>query len=422
MALSFSPSKNLEPEGIFKSASLRWLWRFYTQRMTSAARWFLWPTVAFMSYGSSSLQLQGYVPFSYASGLWIVALLSLLLFKPRVLFKARHAERICAGEVLPVDVEVKRTHGFTTELTVVPHRLPDEVDVVPESGATLEPLAEGQTSRARLGLRCGKRGVYTLRGFRVETDFPIGLLRGQQVFDDEQRLVVYPKFSPLGRLDVPIGRRYHPGGIAMVSSVGDSFEFIGNREYREGDNIRDIDWRATARLSKPIVREYREEYFLRAAVILDTHVLPRAAQQNHDAFERAVSVCASVSDYMSRQDYLVDIFAAGPNLYHLTAGRSLAYLDQILDILACVEENPDEPFTVIEPQLVEHLSKITAVICVFLDWNEIRRDFVQNLRNQGAGVKVVIVRDSECTLDPHADGEVVPVISKSVFDNGIEEL
>ena len=53
---------------------------------------------------------------------------------------------------------------------------------------------------------------------------------------------------------VPSGRRYQPGGIAMASKLGDSFEFIGNREYRDGDNLRDMDWRATARLSRPIVR------------------------------------------------------------------------------------------------------------------------------------------------------------------------
>ena len=55
----------------------------------------------------------------------------------------------------------------------------------------------------------------------------------------------------------------------LFRSLGESFEFIGNREYRDGDSIRDIDWRATARLSRAIVREYREEYFMRVAVILD---------------------------------------------------------------------------------------------------------------------------------------------------------
>ncbi len=138
-----------------------------------------------------------------------------------------------------------------------------------------------------------------------------------------------------------------------------------------------------------------------------------------------MSISAAVSDYMARQEYLVDIFAAGPNLYHLTAGRSLAYLDQILDILACVDVNPDEPFSVIEPQIMEYLAKITTVICVFLDWNDTRRAFVHRLAMQGAGVKAMIVRDAPCTLDSAADTELigrVHVIDKAAFDAGIGEL
>ena len=158
----------------------------------------------------------------------------------------------------------------------------------------------------------------------------------------------------------------------MSSQLGDSFEYLGNREFREGDNRRDIDWRATARSSKLIVREWVEEYMLRAAVVLDTHVPRkqghRATTERREAMERAISIAASVSDYMARQDYLVDVLAAGPNLYHLTAGRSLAYLDQILDILACVEEVAEEPFQVVEPQMFELLEKLSTAVCVLLDW------------------------------------------------------
>ena len=49
----------------------------------------------------------------------------------------------------------------------------------------------------------------------------------------------------------------------MASNIGESFEYLGNRDYREGDNPRDMDWRATARAQAPIVREWVEEYMLR---------------------------------------------------------------------------------------------------------------------------------------------------------------
>jgi len=164
---------------------------------------------------------------------------------------------------------------------------------------------------------------------------------------------------------------------------------------------------------------------LRVGVVLDTHVMRNAQHARLDDFERAVSIAASVSDYMSRQDYIVDIFAAGPNLYHLTAGRSLAYLDQILDILACVDVCRDEPFDTLEPEIRENISKITTIICIFLDWNEARQLFVQKLAQAGAGIKVIIARDTDCTLDPSGASDLVGhvhVLSSRDFATGVEEL
>jgi uncharacterized protein (DUF58 family) len=209
----------------------------------------------------------------------------------------------------------------------------------------------------------------------------------------------------------------------MASNIGNAFEYVGNREYRDGDNVRTIDWRATARLQKPIVREYREEYFLRVGVVLDTFVHRKSPAPARENFERAISVCAAVCDFMARSDYIVDLFAAGPNLYHLTAGRSLAYLDQILDILACVDVSDEEPFGTLEPEVIQNLSRITTVVCVFTEWDEARRAFVDRLRREGAGVKVICVRDADCAMDPAASGDGhATVINAATFAGGVREL
>ncbi len=425
-----APSKDPSDYPVFTGGISRFLWRIYVQRFTPAGRWFGIATAVFVFYGGASLQLQGFMLAAYMTSLWFIAAIAMLLYRPRVRLAALHPSRVCAGETIQVDLDIEQRGRLRgADLVVLPHRLPPDIDAIPEEGLLLPDLQRGQHLRARVALRCNRRGNYMFRGFRVETEFPFGILRARQTFWQQCQIIVYPKFNPLTRLDLPTGRRYQPGGMALVSQLGESFEYLGNREYRDGDNVRDIDWRATARSSRLIVREWVEEYMLRAAVILDTHVpakLPaRVARDRRDSFERAVSIAAAVSDFMARQDYLVDIFAAGPNLYHLTAGRSLAYLDQILDILACVDENPQEPFDLIEPQIGELISRLSTVICVFLDWNEVRRKFALHLQSQGVAVKVIICRDGPCTIDPAADaaflGEV-PMISKADYQIGLSEL
>ena len=401
-----------------------WVWRFLTHRLTVAGHWFLGATFFFLLFGSTSLDLQVFIPFTYVAGIGVVVIAATLLARPRPEIRAEHATRIGASETLAVLLQV--TNGgrrVGVDWTVLPYRLRPEIDPVEEDGVTLPVLAPGATARATLHLVCRARGEYTLRGWRVQTEFPFGLLRAYEFARQDSPLLVYPHFSPLTRLEIPVGRRYQPGGVALASNLGDSFEYQGNREYREGDNVRDIDWRATARLDRPIVREYREEYFHRVAVVLDTQLKGQA--QGEEDFERAVSLCAAISDWLSRREYIVDLLAAGPNLYHLTAGRSLAYLDQILDILACLRMTPAEPFSVLEPEIQEHLSQITTVICVFLDWDEPRRALALRLEAEGAGVKAIVVREGPCTLDPSADAGGVgslTVLSRADFAAGVADL
>jgi uncharacterized protein (DUF58 family) len=421
---SMSPAKDPADYPLFKGKISQGVWRIFTQRLTPAGRWFAMATILLASYGgASSLQLQGYIPASYLLAVWVIAIALMLARRPRATLKARHASRICAGQVLPIDLEIKqlsRTGG--ADLVALPHKLPMAIDAVPAEGLRLPDMRRNESAAVRIGLLCRERGKFLLHGFRIETGFPFGILRSRRIFRSEQAVLVYPRFEPLARLNLPSGRRYQPGGVAMASNLGESFEYLGNREYREGDNVRDIDWRATARIQRPIVREWVEEYMLRVAVVLDTSVAKNAPQIRVDDFERAVSVAAAVSDYMARQDYLVDLFAAGDNLYHLTAGRSLAYLDQILDILACVEHTPGEPFETIEPQIGELMGRISTVICVFLDWNDGRRAFVDRLRMQGAAVKVILVRNDSPTMPAIDERQPHAVIDKEMFEAGLVEL
>lgn len=204
-------------------------------------------------------------------------------------------------------------------------------------------------------------------------------------------VLVHPRFFTVDELTLPAARRYQPGGIPLASSLGDSTEFVGTREFRDGDPLRRIHWRSWARHGKPVVKEYQEEYFARVALVLDTYLprRPRAAERG--AFEAAVSVLASLADHMSRSEEVVDIFAAGPDVYEVSAGRSLGHLDNVLDVLACLEPCHEPPFEVLAPRLAERLVRLTTVIAVVLDWDDRRESFLRQIRSLGVAVRTFVV-------------------------------
>lgn len=244
-----------------------------------------------------------------------------------------------------------------------------------------------------------RRGLYRLPPVRVFTTFPFSICRSGRAAPLGGSLLVAPHFHPLTTIDVPAARRHQPGGIALTSDVGESPEYIGNREYRPGDPPRRIDFRSWARLAKPVVREYQEEFYCRIALVLDTYVPGRRRRPatGFAELEAAVSMSAAIADALARGEYLIDIFAAGPELYVFRSGRSTAHFENVLEILACVDECRTNPFDTIAPALTDELARISTVICVFLDWDETRERLVQAAVESGCAVKLVVVRDSATT-------------------------
>ena len=403
-------------------------WHFWAHTLSATGRWMAGATVLFFSAGSISLELQMFVPLCYAAAMWLLAFIAWWSFRPRATLVARHSERVGKDQPLRVEVAVTAQRALN-RARVAAHRLPPWISVEPVEGALLPPLQKGETARVSLQLCSSRRGVWNLRGWRVETDAPFGLMQAAQLFATGTHLLVFPSFVPLQQLNLPTGRSHHAGGVALVNARGESFEFWGNREWREGDNLRDIDWRATARLrrplDRPVVREYREEWLLRVGVILDTCTAPALDEVDNDAFESAVSLAAAVGDHLAREDYVVDIFAAGDQLHRLADGRSAAYLDQILDILARVTATPDSDLSALGAEIFEYLGKVSTFVCIFGDWDEERRALVRTLVEQGAAVRVVVVRNSPSTCDLSHDVSWIgpaPLLSSADVARGVREL
>lgn len=419
---TFTPTKDIRYHPLFQGILFPWVWRVWTQRFTRAGHYFAAATLFFAAFSSISLDQQFYLPLAYAFGLWTVALLGIWFGRPRVSLTATHADRVSAGETLDVEIFVSAGARRGFGLFVLPDRLPPAVDAVPDEGAALPPLLPGVPSRLRLGLLCRRRGVYQLSGFRVETALPVGLMVAQQVFAAPRQLHVVPRFTPLARMIVPRGRRSQPGGTVSDSRQGDSFEFIGSREYRPGDPIRSIDWRATARLSRTVVREYREEFQQSAALILDIHAPAPPGLPPPPVFESAVSLTAALSDWMARSEYTIDLFAAGQSPVLLRDGAGQPEKERILELLAEADAVTDGAYRpdwdALEAMLSERMYRITLLVCVFLDWDPARQKLVERLREYGAGLKVILVRDTPCTLPP---GEW-PVLTSAQIDGGLEEI
>jgi uncharacterized protein (DUF58 family) len=237
---------------------------------------------------------------------------------------------------------------------------------------------------------------------------PLGLFFAYTSVSLPQTIAVLPRRHLLPDIDLPGRRMYHPGGMTLSSSVGDSSEFISMRDYRPGDPLKKIHWRSWAKTGKPVVREYQSEFFVRHALILDTFQQERYSQN----FEDAVSLAASLACTIQTQETLLELMFVDSRFYSFTAGMGLGHPDRMLDILASVSPSRNIPFSVLEESVLTRSARLSGCICIFLKWDTERKALASRLRAIGVPVWV-IVADAERSFEN--DGESVQEIPPEYF-------
>jgi uncharacterized protein (DUF58 family) len=232
-----------------------------------------------------------------------------------------------------------------------------------------------------------RRGPLHFAGAWLARRDPLGLFRGLCWAASPGSTMILPRRYPVPAQALPGQTKYQHGGVALASGVGESEEFVGVREYRHGDSLRRIHWRATARIGRPVVREHQEEFFVRHGLVLDTF----CDVSMDNVFEEAVSVAASFACTVPDQESLLDLLFVGPRTVCVTVGRGVGHTEHLLETLACARACREPRFVELQELVIRHSARMSGCLLVLLDWNAERRGLVARLKALRIPVRVLLV-------------------------------
>ena len=393
--------------------------------LTPAALALLPMTLLVLFYGSLAMNSPGRVLLLVIFAPAVVELGFGFWFRVRCRVRRRGPERVRAGSEFTLEYELenrRRVSGYDLECDPFPYA---------EGLRQLRPARLGRLpgrGRARIAgsWLAERRGVYRLYRPWVESSFPLGLLKWScrgRAGEGRDRLVVYPAYMPLTRFELPVGRLSQRSGLANLARVGESPDLLGTREYRDGDEVRHLDWPGSARRGKLVVKEFEEEHLKRVAVLVDTQLPPnrfrwRSRRQAEASLEAALSLALAITEYLVKTEAVVELFAAGPELYHLSLGRNLSCLDQVCDILAGVEPTADCALDKLAPEVFSQLVEVGGAVVLLLGVDPARRKLVERLQHAGVAVRVLVLSAQPLEL-PEAWHPVAPT---AVLNGAVRSL
>jgi uncharacterized protein (DUF58 family) len=267
--------------------------------------------------------------------------------------RRRPPPRVFAGQPFLMEISVENTKprlaSFSIEIEDLVHERPLD------KKCYFLKIPAGKTQRTSYRHTFSRRGLYVFDGFRIATKFPFGLFRKSRDHDELGEVLVYPQLVPVQR-PAP---RTESAGDATAARLGRRGDFWGLREWRQGDDRRDIHWKSTARTGRMLVREYEDELNRKVAVAID-NALPAAVlaaiddgatPPEADALERAISLAASLALAYLDAGWSVELVARGVHVPGSAGKPQAARILRELALLPTVAE--DEPFTVPLPARTE---------------------------------------------------------------------
>lgn len=209
-------------------------------------------------------------------------------------------------------------------------------------------LSPGTVAAFDYRLRPQARGSFAFEGVHLLLHSPMRLWRRLCLAGTAQRVRVFPNFAPLTKFAlVSAEQASRMMGAHIKRRRGEGTDFHQMREYRVGDSLRQIDWKATSRARKLISREYQDEKNQQLVVVLDTgrRMLARDPSAGGPGpalahFDHALDASLLVAYLALRQGDAVGLLAIGGESRWVPPRRGMAAIDTLLRASYDLEPTP----------------------------------------------------------------------------------
>lgn len=242
------------------------------------------------------------------------------------------AKRLSNGDDNPIEIKIKNRYGFKIKARVI-----DEVPFqfqLRDKDFNLS-LKATEVKSIHYNLRPTKRGEYEFGFIRAYISSPLGLVSRRYNFDGARVLPVYPSFINLGQYELmAVSRHLTELGIKKIRKIGNSAEFDQIKNYVGGDDIRTINWKATARKGGLMVNTYTDERSQNIYCIIDKSRVMRMPFEGLSLLDYAINATVALSKVAMLKEDKAGLITISEQVGAIVpADRKSAQLGNIMNVL-----------------------------------------------------------------------------------------
>lgn len=198
-------------------------------------------------------------------------------------------------------------------------------------------------------------GEYRVGPLLLAAADPLGLFRASRLVPQMETFTVFPRLLPVAGLERLGALQSHAPESLALARPGQSFGYLGVREYRSGDEARRIHWRASARRPALATKEFETDLQPYFTLLLDLDRAGRGGTGRRSTLEYLVRTAVSLVSHAARRGDLVQVIAEGAKPMLVPPGRGELHATfALLELVRCRQDGRSPLLDVVDRHR-EHL-------------------------------------------------------------------
>jgi len=267
-----------------------------------------------------------------AFGLLILIEASMLWSGKGLIGKRILPEKFSNSDPNEVIIQLNNKYAFPIQVAII-----DELPVQFQKRDFFKtlPVKGKELQTFQYEVRPVDRGEYRFGKLNCYATSVIGLLRKRYIFDNEQLVKVYPSFIQMKKYDfLAIDNRLSLAGLKKIRRIGQTLEFEQIKNYVVGDDVRNVNWKATAKTGSLMVNQYQDEKMQPVYNIIDTSRVMKMPFKGLKLVDYAINSALAFSNIALKKNDKVGLLDFSHKIgNYLPALAKKTYLNNILDAL-----------------------------------------------------------------------------------------
>jgi len=269
--------------------------------------------------------------FFVAVGLVVIDLI--LLFKQKGILASRILpEKLSNGDDNPIAITLQNSYNFTAELLLI-DEMPFQYQKRDFEINTQ--LTKHEQKKITYTLRPLERGEYYFGNLNIYTNSPIGLVTRRFQFAKDAMVPNYPSFLQLRKyMLLAFSNKLFEYGLKKIRRIGHTMEFEQIKDYVNGDDIRNINWKATAKRNQLMVNQFQDERSQPIYSVIDKGRAMKMPFEGLSLLDYAINATLVISNVALKKQDKAGMFTFSRKVENkVVAERRPSQMNKILETL-----------------------------------------------------------------------------------------